>query len=236
MPSVRLKTRPRDVNFSQSHFSFSNTPAEGVHLLPGSTHVAVGFADLGKLAAAVSKWGSQHHTTAPAPPADSNSDSSSSSSMPAVHLAAYPLEFDDGIQDVAAMQAVMTQQTQHTVEGDIAMGQDTLNAGRALQLLQAVHQLNRGAASTTADEPTRRPLQTAQTPMQQAAAGAPDRPLVWVGYEISAYAVAKAVLLVEMMMQGADNDAVLQVWLDAAASLGAALQACLHVLHHNITW
>jgi hypothetical protein len=71
-------------------------------------------------------------------------------------------------------------------------------------------------------------------------ASAASSPTLWVGYEQSAYAVAKTAAIVAMMQRGASDDDVLQVWYSASWSAGArasfraALQdllspACMHV-------
>jgi hypothetical protein len=215
---------------NQNRLSSSNTPSEGVHLLPGSTHVAVGFADLGELAAAVSRWG---------PAADVIAGAAEG------QFAAFPLEFDSQVQDWYAMfEAIMEQETQDVFtmvqkavqaeemglddddglldgEADLAgaVGSNAAACKKVLKLLQQAHQLNRGvvthaaaattiaAGSNSADDHGLSFRSAVCAP----AVGSPGQPLRWVGYDASAYAVAKAAVLVEMMTQGAKDDEVLQV-------------------------
>lgn len=73
--TVLLKDHPAPYGGLETNYqSFSNTHPGGVRMLPSCTHVAVGFADLGELAAAVSAWGTakaSSATAAPAPPTES---------------------------------------------------------------------------------------------------------------------------------------------------------------------
>ncbi|KAF6261684.1 hypothetical protein COO60DRAFT_1636661 [Scenedesmus sp. NREL 46B-D3] len=185
--SVLLRSRPLQYDLTrQNLLSFSNTPAEGMHLLPGSTHVAVGFADLSELAAAVCRWGPAAGVVPGAA---------------AGQLAAFPLEFDRQVQDWCAMlEVVMDQETQKVFDMTAAaveaeeQGLDSSFEGEKLGMIAA--------------------------------------PLLWVGYAASAYAVAKSAVLVEMMMQGADDGAVLQVRYSSAWShdTKTAFMAALSVL------
>jgi hypothetical protein len=225
MHSVMLRSTAAPYDpLQQQLLSFSNTPAEGVHLLPGSTHVAVGFADLGDVAAAVSRWGPAAEAIAGAA---------------AGQLAAFPLEFDSEVQDLQSMQALLAKQVQartenqaelqqaaadfiaegmrsttleHLVDGGLfsAVGSNGVAAAEALQLLQQAHWWNCSITTSTGAAGTA-VAATLGTPAVAAATGAPDQPLLWVGYDASPYAVAKAAVLVQMMKQGADADAVLQV-------------------------
>lgn len=240
MNSVLLRSMPADYDPEQQNLlSWSNTPAEGVHLLPGSTHVAVGFADLSDLAAAVSRWKLADGAVPGAA---------------AGQLAAGPYEFERETQDWAAMQEALAYQEwrksvkqeeareeaaaerqaaredapfiiedfedddddddsssslEHGLVG--AVGSDGTAAAAALQLLQRTHQLNRGAASTATPDAGAAAAGPDGATLAAAAVGSPGQPLLWVGYDASAFAVAKAAVLVEMVQQGADDDAVLQV-------------------------
>lgn len=59
-----------------------------------------------------------------------------------------------------------------------------------------------------------------------------SQPTRWVGYEQSAYAVAKTAVIIAMMQRGASDDDVMQVWYSAAWSLGtrASFRAALRDL------
>uniref|UniRef100_A0A383WH56 Uncharacterized protein n=1 Tax=Tetradesmus obliquus TaxID=3088 RepID=A0A383WH56_TETOB len=195
--SVMLRSRAATYDSQQQNpLSFSNTPAEGVHLLPGSTHVAVGFADVSDLAAAVSRWKLAEGAVPGAA---------------AGQLAAGPYEFD--------------------------IGSDGTAGAAALQLLQQAHQLNRGAASSASPDAGAAAagltLCWDGATLAAAITGSPGQPLLWVGYDASPFAVAKAAVLLEMMQQGASDDAVLQVWYSSAwshstkAAFLAALPAVL---------
>lgn len=185
--------------FSEQFQSFANTPCEGVHLLPGSTHVAVGFADLGELAAAVSRWGQ----------ADGG------------QLAAFPLEFDEGRPDAAGVQADMAAYSQQLER--ISAGQEPdraphdqrateASASHALlQVMQCVQQASTGGAAPAAAAAAGSGSSNGNGGGSDGSSAQP-RPLLWVGYDASPYAVAKAAVLLEMMAGGADTDAVLQVW------------------------
>lgn len=187
---------------SSSLRSFSNTPCEGVHLLPGSTHVAVGFTDLGQLAAAVSRW----------------------STAESGQLAAFPLEFDEGRPDAAAVQAEMSEMILQ--QDRMSLGQEPpapaydqrnveVNGAHAvLQVMQCLQHVKAGIIpSTSGSNGKGNGSGSSAGSLQQgvAVAGTAGQPLRWVGYEASAYAVAKAEVLLEMLRQGAETDAVLQV-------------------------
>lgn len=186
--------------FSEEFQSFGNTPCEGVHLLPGSTHVAVGFADLGELAAAVSRWGQTD----------------------AGQLAAFPLEFDEGRPDAAGVQADMAAYSLQLER--LAAGQEAdraphdqrateASASHALlQVMQCVQQASTGrAAAPAAAAAAAGGGSNNGNDVGSDGSSAQPRPLLWVGYDASPYAVAKAAVLLEMMAGGADTDAVLQV-------------------------
>lgn len=212
MGKVHLKRQPVPYDPLQAATqSFSNTPCEAVHMLPGSTHVAVGFADLGELAAAVCRWGLS------APATDGTQ-----------HLAAFPLEFDEGRRDLAAMQAevaewhelALAEQRRRSSgrddDPDSRLIGNQHKALDAVRLLQQAHTLN--TATTTQWWATTSSSSTApQAPPACAdaaitgATGTAGQPLRWVGYDGSAYVVAKTAVLLQMMREGADTDAVLQV-------------------------
>jgi hypothetical protein len=203
--TVLLKDTSLPYDASRSRLrSFSATPCEGVQLLPGSTHVAVAFTDLGELAAAVSRWGT------------TESD----------QLAAFPLECDEGRPDAAAVQAEMTElilQQDRMLMGleppAPAYDQRSTEANRAhavLQVMRCVHQVHAGNVSgSSGSNGNGNGSGRGAGHSQQAVAvvGTAGQPLRWVGYEASPYAVAKAEVLLEMLRQGADTDAVLQVGL-----------------------
>lgn len=175
--------------------SFANTPCEGVHVLPGATHVAVGFADLGELAAAVCRWGTTESG----------------------QLAAYPLEFDQGRPDAAAMQADVAASIQRFEQVAAADGNsapydqrdlEANNAHALLQVLRGVQQVHAGSIPSTSS--SNGDGSSWQQPVMSVP-GQEGQPLRWVGYDASPYAVAKTAVLLEMMTQNADTDAVLQV-------------------------
>jgi hypothetical protein len=218
--TVLLKdtSAPYDAS-SSSLRSFSGTPCEGANMLPGSTHVAVGFTDLGELAAAISRWGTTESG----------------------QLAAFPLEFDEGRPDAAAVQAEMTGlilQLEWILRCEKPLGpafdqriMEANGAHAVLQVMQCVQKVNAGIipGSDGSDGNSNGNGRGAGSWEQAVAvAGTAGRPLRWVGYEASAYAVAKAEVLLEMLRQGADTDAVLQVGLlvvPLPASLSAPLGA-----------
>jgi hypothetical protein len=164
-------------------------------MLPGSTHVAVGFADLSDLAAAVHKWGLEGTATL-------STAAGAAAAAEEDQLKAHPLN--------AQLQQQQQQQQPPMVEAVAMPGRlygagtagavdsDSSIAAKARHLLQQVYQLNHEQCSSGGATAA-------------AAVDAAGQPLLWVGYDGSAYAVAKAAVLAEMMLQGADDDAVLQV-------------------------
>lgn len=176
-----------------------------MHLLPGSSHVAVGFADLGELAAAASRWGETE----------------------AGQLAAFPLEFDAARPDLTALQGDIAE---HVAQVQVAVPPDdiddddadddddapvnarymeTHHAFQAVQLLQQLH--NMRSSSSAGSDALADSNDAAAGSYGCPAAGSSGKPLLWVGYDASPYAVAKAAVLLEIMRRGADTDAVLQV-------------------------
>lgn len=204
MHSVRLndKTLPYD-SMKQHLQSFTNSPVEEVHMLPGSTHVAVGFTDLGSLAAAVSRW--------------QVGDSSK-------QLTAAPLEFDDIITNWDSVYAELRDQLQEYL-GDEDEDDDSLEASledrSVRQSLYFAQKLGAAGSNGLLNSQLLHWLHAVQQLNQQCSRGdqaasrstavGAVKPVVWVGFDASAYAVAKTLVIAEMLKQDADTDAILQV-------------------------
>jgi len=124
--------------------SFVNAPARTEILTPGTTHVAVGFVDLGGLAAACEMLAEAAASSSPAAPRRAQDQPSSSMSA-------------------------------STATRSSSSGGSSSSSGSR----QAPH--------------------------------AGDKVLQWVGYEMSPYCVAKALVLLAMLEQGAPVDTILQV-------------------------
>jgi hypothetical protein len=154
--TVLLKRTPITYDIGTRNLqSFSNTHSGNVYMLPSSTHVSVGFVDLGELAAAVSQWEGEQ-----------------------------PLQKQPG--------GIPWPQAQDTTPE---------SAVSVKQLLQRAFELDHNSSSSSSSS------STSGSNTSQSAVG----PLQWLGYDASPYAVAKTAVLLEMMKQGAETDAVLQV-------------------------
>jgi len=181
-----------------------------VHLLPGKTHVAIGFADLGELAAAVSRWGPTE----------------------AGRLAAFPLEFDEGRRDAAAIEADMVAAIQEVQRGgdegsEAAFDhrvQEAVGAHATLQVMKRANDINASNADAAIFTSSSSNSSSGKAAATVAVTGAAGQPLLWVGYDASPYAVAKAAVLLEMMKQGAHTDTVLQVGLEVGLLSAAGLK------------
>ena len=172
--SVRLtQGRSRNLGDKVLH-SFANVHSEAVHMLPGSTHVAIGFADLGSLAAAVSKWKPDEQGHWIAEPFDTLGEGQEQE-VPAGHLHAYQL-----LQQAGSFNSPLK-----------ASSTSSSSSGNEVSFAEAINDQNDSRSI--------------------ASAGPNSAPLLWVGYDASAYVVAKTAVLVEMMALDAHEDHVLQV-------------------------
>lgn len=193
--TVLLKDKPVKYDWLQiSYQSFSNTHAGSVSMLPGSTHVSVGFADLSELAAAVSAWGTAYPATpaAPVAPAASGEKQAGREQQPQQQS-----QLDDSAEDSAE---------------DAGDGPEY-----ALQLLQRAQAVN--ANTNSSSNPDVGSSGSGNSGDRVSGSGpSVQAPLQWVGYDGSPHAVAKTAVLLEMLQGGAEADAVLQVWFSSCWS------------------
>jgi hypothetical protein len=204
--------------------SFSNTPCEHVYLLPGSTHVAVGFADLGELAAAASRWDEATAAKQAAAHVEELSGETQAQTARGDKQAQQEKQGKRGKQGRQARQGKQTrqqqqqQQQQQAASGNVQPDPvahpltqaHNLNVSRWASLASDSSSDSEGCAPVPATASYYYLLQVEQLLAQQLGQ---QQPLVWVGYDASPYAVAKAAVLLEMMQQGANTDVVLQVGL-----------------------
>lgn len=139
--------------------SFVNAPSRTEILSPGTTHVAIGFVDLGGLAAAC--------------------------------------------EVMAAREPLLAQLAQ--LGANLAAGSSTSGSGSNTRSGSG------GGSSSSSKSLTPQELQ--EQFLQSLSSKTGLKPLRWVGYEQSAYCVAKTLVLLQMVEQGAAVDGVLQVGL-----------------------
>jgi hypothetical protein len=109
--------------------------------------------------------------------------------------------------NVAARAELLTPGTTHVAVGFVDLGSLAASC-RAIELRQAIssssarHHSSGSSSSSSA---------SAGGSSSSVEGGSSSSPLRWVGYEVSAFAVAKALVLLQMMRQAADTDCILQV-------------------------
>jgi hypothetical protein len=236
IPSVKLNQEGFGYPAEKAVQSFANVHSEDVHMLPGSIHVAVGFADLGSLAAAISKWArddEQGHWV-PRPIETLREASQQDVAAPSNgHEQAFQLLRQAGLggtrghspassssSSIPPSNASSDQVSFKTSSGPSSSSDSAILSPTSMSSSSDAGMLSQSTTSSSRSSGTAITIHTSSSSSSRAAlASSPHVPLLWAGYDASAYAVAKAAVLVEMMSQAVHEDHILQVGRTSMGSL-----------------